>query len=81
MLEFLSYQDDYTGDIILELQKREEPITPDEFCDRMEEYRALANIDPEIGHYLGDILMKETLAKLGYSDGTAVFDEMIRYYG
>ena len=81
MLEFLSYQDDYTGDIILELQKREEPMTPEEFAERMTEYSSLANLDPEIGHYLGDILMKETLTKLGYSDGTTVFDEMIRYYG
>ena len=54
-----------------------EPMTPDQFYDRMLEFK---DFDQEGGHIEMDDLMAETLKELGYGDGMDVYDKFGKWY-
>lgn len=49
-----------------------------DFADKMK--AIFEKNDPEIAHGEADVLMCETLAKLGYTDGVRIFTQSEKWY-
>ena len=60
--------------------KPHEPMTPEEFAERMKLINDNPSFDEERTHFLADALMCDVLRLLGYGEGVATFYQLDKWY-
>jgi hypothetical protein len=55
-------------------------MTPQEFAEKMREFKKLSNDDEETAHSQADALMCQVLEEVGYKKGVTSFRVMHKWY-